>query len=153
MAKVDLKHAYRSIPIHPAELSGYWLKMAILRRCAFHLLFTILASHSGQKGSPEIFHPLTQSVRRMMAKRGFPNIVVYLDDFLIIGASTRTVSTRLQYPPETPYGLGLHHKRAQTCGPNSALDISEHPVGHNGLYDDLAGGAFKPLLLNFTPSG
>ena len=41
----------------------------------------------GAKSSPEIFHRITQAVRRMMARRGFPNIVVYLDDFLVVGAT------------------------------------------------------------------
>ena len=41
----------------------------------------------GVKSSPEIFHRITQLVRCMMARRGFPNIIVYLDDFLVIGAT------------------------------------------------------------------
>ena len=41
----------------------------------------------GAKSSPEIFHRLTQAVRRMMGKRGFVNIVVYLDNFLVFGAT------------------------------------------------------------------
>lgn len=43
----------------------------------------------GAKSSPEILYRITQTVRRMMARRDFPNIVVYLDDFLVFGA-TRT---------------------------------------------------------------
>ena len=34
-----------------------------------------------------IFHRLTQAVKRMMAKAGFPNVVVYLDDFLCVEGS------------------------------------------------------------------
>lgn len=41
----------------------------------------------GAKSSPEIFHRVTQAVRRMITKRGFHDIVVYLDDFLVIGAT------------------------------------------------------------------
>ena len=40
----------------------------------------------GAKSSPEIFHRLTQAVQRMMVKRRFVNIIVYLDDFLVITA-------------------------------------------------------------------
>ena len=39
----------------------------------------------GAKSSPEIFLRLTQAVRRMMERRGFKTIIVYLDDFLIVG--------------------------------------------------------------------
>ena len=35
-----------------------------------------------------IFHRLTQSAHRMMARRGFNSVIVYLDDFLVI-APTR----------------------------------------------------------------
>lgn len=41
----------------------------------------------GASLAPSIFHRLTQSVHRMMAKRGFINMVVYLDDFLMIEES------------------------------------------------------------------
>ena len=35
---------------------------------------------------PTYFHRLTQAVRCMMAKQGYTAIIVYLDDFLVIGA-------------------------------------------------------------------
>ena len=38
----------------------------------------------GGRRSPCIFHHLMQSVRRMMYRREFTTIVVYLDDFLVI---------------------------------------------------------------------
>ena len=41
----------------------------------------------GGKCSPEIFNRLTIFNRRIMAKKGFEAIVVYLDDFLVIGES------------------------------------------------------------------
>lgn len=40
----------------------------------------------GARVSPMIFHRLTQSVCRMMARRGY-TVLAYLDDFLIIEAS------------------------------------------------------------------
>ena len=38
----------------------------------------------GAKRAPGIFHRLTQAVRRMMARRGYEDTIVYLDDWLII---------------------------------------------------------------------
>ena len=35
----------------------------------------------------EIFHRPTQAVRRIMGKRGFMNMIVYLDNFHVIGAT------------------------------------------------------------------
>lgn len=49
----------------------------------------------GAKLSPGIFHRLTQAVRRMMARRGFNLLVVYLDDFLIISNSNKNVLRHL----------------------------------------------------------
>ena len=45
-----------------------------------HLLF-------GAKCSLEIFHRLMQALRQMMARQGFRDVIVYLDDFLVIGAT------------------------------------------------------------------
>ena len=41
----------------------------------------------GGRRAPGIFHHLTQAVKRMMVMRGYKAIVVYLDDFLIIGTT------------------------------------------------------------------
>ena len=41
----------------------------------------------GTKSSLGIFHRITQAVRCMTANRGYHNIVAYLDDFLVIGAT------------------------------------------------------------------
>lgn len=51
------------------------------------LIFTILASHPEPKAHQFIFHCVMQAVWYMMAKQGFQNIIVYLDDFLAIGAT------------------------------------------------------------------
>ena len=50
-------------------------------------IFTILGFLLGPYLVEEIFHRLTQAVRRMMSRRGFPDLVVYLDDFLVIGSN------------------------------------------------------------------
>ena len=49
----------------------------------------------GGKLSPSIFHRITQAVKRMMAKRGFNLLVVYLDDFLIIAESKEACAQAL----------------------------------------------------------
>lgn len=41
----------------------------------------------GAKLSPGVFHRLTQAVKRMMGRRGYDLLIVYLDDFLIIADS------------------------------------------------------------------
>ena len=64
--------------------------------------------------SPEVFHRLTQSVTRMMARRGFNTILAYLDDFLIIGDSKH--ECELAYckliPLLSELGFGINWEKA-----------------------------------------
>ena len=78
-AKVDLKSAYRSVPISPYSQQVTGLKWEINHQLCY-LYDTKLPF--GSKLAPGIFHRLSQAVRRMMSRRGY-TIVVYLDDFLI----------------------------------------------------------------------
>ena len=83
-AKVDLKSAYRSVKIHPSNFDLTGIKWQFDgEEDPSYLVDTKLPF--GARKSPAIFHRLTQSVRRMMAGRGFKSVVVYLDDFLVIG--------------------------------------------------------------------
>ena len=79
MAKIDLKHAYRSVPIHPANYQA--------TGCKWRFAGDDFDTLPRRKEFAEIFDHITQAVRRMMANRGFHDVVVYLDDFLVIGAT------------------------------------------------------------------
>lgn len=92
MAKVDLKSAYRSVPIsqHSQHFTG--LKWNFGDKTVY---FKDSKLPFGSKLAPGIFHRITQSVKRMMAKRGFQCVVVYLDDFFIL-APTRAACQHAQ---------------------------------------------------------
>ena len=80
MAKVDLKSAYRSVPLskHSCGVTGLkWLVNGSYQYFYDNKL------PFGSKLAPGIFHRLSQAVRRIMARKGYPNIVAYLDDFFI----------------------------------------------------------------------
>ena len=83
LAKVDLKSAYRSVAIHPLDYCLTGLKWHFDSDTDPTFLFDTRLPF-GASQAPSIFHRLTQSVRRMMARLGFENLVVYLDDFLCI---------------------------------------------------------------------
>ena len=92
LAKLDLKSAYRHVPIHPSNYHATGLA------CHFHgdLHPTYLYDCKlpfGAAKSPEIFHRLTQAITRIMKNRGFHNILAYLDDFLLIGDTKRQCQT------------------------------------------------------------
>ncbi|MEW8547701.1 MAG: reverse transcriptase domain-containing protein [Candidatus Thiodiazotropha sp.] len=80
MAKVDLKSAYRSVPIstHSQRVTG--LKWQFGKQTVY-LRDTKLCF--GSKLAPGIFHRLTQAVKRMLKRHGLRATVVYLDDFFI----------------------------------------------------------------------
>ena len=83
-AKIDLKSAYRSVTIHPSNFDLTGIKWVFEgEQDPRYLVDTKLPF--GARKSPAIFHRLTQSVRRMMAGKGFNSVIVYLDDFLVIG--------------------------------------------------------------------
>ena len=83
MAKVDLQSAYRSVRIHQDDYSATGLKF---KPKGFQGNIDIIDTRLpfGAKRAPRSFHRITQTVRRMMVRRGFDLTVVYLDDWLII---------------------------------------------------------------------
>ncbi|CAC5425548.1 unnamed protein product [Mytilus coruscus] len=80
MSKVDLKAAYRSVKISEAsqKVAGF---RRIFPNGKEYTLFDRKLPF-GSKLAPNIFHRLSQAVRRMMSRRGFTT-VAYLDDFFI----------------------------------------------------------------------
>lgn len=85
MAKIDLHHAYRSVDINPQSYMATGLHWTFLDGTSTFLYDTKLSF--GAKASPTIFHRLSQAVKRMMARRGFTNVVAYQDDFFISAAN------------------------------------------------------------------
>ena len=87
MSKIDLHHAYRSVPTHPKNYQGTGLKWKFKGNKAKFTFLVDTRLPFGGRRSPEIFHRLTQAVRRIMARKGYHALVVQSDDFLIIGES------------------------------------------------------------------
>ena len=86
MAKIDLRHAYRSVHIHPSNYQATGLKWKFSNSNHFTYFVDTRLPYGGRR-APGIFHRLAQAVKRMMARRGFKMIVAYLDDFLIVASS------------------------------------------------------------------
>ena len=86
MEKIDLRHAYRSVHIHPSNYQATGLKWKFSNSNHFTYFVDTRLPYGGRR-APGIFHSLTQAVKRMMAMRGYKMIVVYLDDFLIVASS------------------------------------------------------------------
>ena len=82
IAKVDLRHAYRAVSVHPScyELTG--LQWVFAGESVPTYLRDMRLPFGAAKAC-HIFQRLTNSIVRMMAKRGF-QCVGYLDDFIVI---------------------------------------------------------------------
>lgn len=80
MAKIDLKSAYRSVRISDRSQQFTGLKWTFPDGTD-HILYDRKLPF-GAKLAPSIFHRLSQSVRRMMSRKGF-TIIAYLDDFFL----------------------------------------------------------------------
>lgn len=91
-AKVDLKSAYRSVNISKESQMVTGFKWTFGDQTVY-LKDTKLCF--GAKLSPGIFHRLTQAVKRMMARKGYDLVVVYLDDFLIMADSKEICAAAL----------------------------------------------------------
>lgn len=81
MAKVDLKSAYRSVPLHPSQYQFTGLQWTFTGdENPTYMIDTRLPF--GARLSPSHFHRLSQAVKRMLEKRQI-KVVVYLDDIYI----------------------------------------------------------------------
>ncbi len=78
LAKIDIKSAYRLIPVHPTDRA--WLGMQWNR----HLYIDGMLPF-GLRSSPKIFSAVADALEWCIIQRGVHDIFHYLDDFLVMG--------------------------------------------------------------------
>ena len=79
MAKVDVKSAYRNIPVHPEDR---WM-MGMMWEGA---LYIDTCLPFGLRSAPKIFTAIADAVEWILQREGASGIMHYLDDFLVVGA-------------------------------------------------------------------
>ena len=82
IGKVDISKAYRSVSISEHSKKATGLQWTFSDGKSVYMYDNKLPQ--GSRAAPTIFHRLTQSVKRMMARAGYEGIVVYQDDFITI---------------------------------------------------------------------
>ena len=120
LAKLDLSQAYRSVRVHPSNYAAMGLKWTFTGDVSPTYLVDRCLPF-GARRSPEIFHELGQAVRRIMASKGYPDIIVYLDDFLIVAHSKEECQKTLQVLMETVRRLGFSINYNKVAGPSQRL--------------------------------
>ena len=78
MAKVDIRQAYRAVPVHPADRD-------LLGMVWHGKLFVDAVLPFGLRSAPKIFTALADAVTWIIRQQGVKFIIHYLDDFLLIG--------------------------------------------------------------------
>ena len=115
LAKLDLKEAYRAVPVHPTDqrlLAVAWRGVTYLDR----------ALPFGLRSAPKIFSALTDAMMWILYERGVQAALHYLDDFLLLGPAGLTgcqqaLSTTLNLCSE----LGFPVAPDKTEGPATTL--------------------------------
>ena len=117
-ATVDIKSAYRWVPVYPPHrtLQGF--------RWAFNGSYQFFTDNFfcfGLKNVPSIFHRISCAVTRMMARKGFRNIVNYLDDFLIVSSSREECLQALLALIRLLHSLGFQVNWSKLHGPSQRV--------------------------------
>jgi hypothetical protein len=115
IAKVDLKSAYRLIPINPAcyNLTGLQWRFGNDKSPTY--LFDARLPFGASK-SCKIFQSITNSICRMMGRRGYKTLA-YIDDLICIGSSRESCQLAFDCLIELLEELGLIVNQKKTCGP------------------------------------
>ena len=78
LAKLDLKEAYRMVPVHPQDrvlLGMHWKGET----------YVDAALPFGLRSAPKIFSALADALAWIIHANGFPNVLHYLEDYLLLG--------------------------------------------------------------------
>ena len=115
LAKIDLKEAYRAVPVHPAD-------QRLLAVAWRGTIYIDKALPFGLRSAPKVFSALTDAMMWFLYERGIRSALHYLDDFLLLGppdhpGCQQALSTTLTLCAE----LGFPVAPEKTEGPATSL--------------------------------
>ena len=117
LAKLDIKSAFRIIPVHPSDryLLGVEWKQAVY-------VDTVLPF--GLRSAPKLFNAIADALQFIARASGIENIVHYLDDFVILGApGINQCALDLQLLETLCETLGVPLAPEKKEGPSTRLEI------------------------------
>ena len=137
LAKIDVRSAYRIIPIHPSErvFLGIQWQGDVFIDCQLPF---------GLASAPAIFSALAEALEWVLVHRGVRGVIHYLDDFLLLGAPGSGECTRaLALTRATCKELGVPLADDKIEGPTSSLTflgirLSSQPLSVSLPQDKLA---------------
>ena len=115
LIKLDIKDAYRIVPINPCDyalLGLRWRNSTYIDR----------ALPFGLRSAPKIFNAVADFITWVLASRGIRYLLHYLDDFLFLAApNSFEGSDTLSIALETLHFLGIPVAASKTEGPTTSL--------------------------------
>ena len=152
MAKIDLSAAYRSVNVNPASYQALGLQWQFEGNSnTTYMVDTKLCF--GAKNAPEVFHRLTQSVKRMMAKRGYEKTVVYLDEFWVTAETYEECNSAFSILLQLLQDLGFGISWNKVVKPTKCLTflgIEIDSVNEQVRLPETKLAEFKDLLAKFA---
>ena len=110
LAKLDIKQAYRMVPIHPTDrllLAMKWRGKAFIDK----------ALPFGLRSATLIFTAIADALQFMMEARGANPVLHYLDDFVILGEpGFKQCNTNLHIMQQTCHDTGSQWKTGRQRG-------------------------------------
>jgi len=115
LAKIDIKNAFRLLPVHPTDrhlLSMKWKKQVFIDTC---LPF-------GLRSAPKLFNILADLLSWILEQQKVAPVLHYLDDFLTIGPqASPSCANNLQKIKDTCFMLGIPLALEKVEGPSQCL--------------------------------
>ena len=144
LAKVDIRNAYRNIPVHPDDR---WLLGMGWNGDVY--IDTVLPF--GLRSAPKVFNSVVDAVEWVLRQAGVVNICHYLDDFLIMGpADSPTCAHDLSRLLRCLEWLGFPVAEEKVEGPASRLTFLGIEIDADALVLRLPGeklSALRSLIL------
>jgi hypothetical protein len=119
-AKLDLKSAYRSVPIHKDDYKVTGLKWQFAEDLEPTYLFDSRLPF-GSTLAPSHFHRLSQAIGRCLRRHGWSDVVVYIDDFLIVAPTYEQCNQALHCLIRLVRRLGFYVSWNKVVGPTQRI--------------------------------
>ena len=117
LAKIDVKHAYRNIPVHPEDRHLLGMKFEGKVYLDTTLPF-------GLRSAPKIFTAVADALEFVIRNHGVARIMHYLDDYLTLGPpGLEDCSQNLATITNCCHQLGVPLKQEKVEGPTTCLEF------------------------------
>lgn len=117
LAKIDIAHAYRNVPVHPDD--RYLLGMQWENH-----IYIDTALPFGLRSAPKIFSAISDTLEWILLRQGMSSCLHYLDDFLTMGAADSDECYRnLELMLRICEVLGLPVAKHKVEGPTTKLEF------------------------------